>query len=333
MTTYWQIAAGDLGRDYSEYFLRHGIAFVGGAKHVETMRSVKEGDRMILKRGTHSAMAVGEVVERNGIARGEGDREWLMDFDGWDLPAYCHVDWRRLDGHRPMPSLKRTTLQRYRSHEGQGQCEAWLEQFDVEAITPEPGPTEAVSDEQMLGMLIEEGLRPASAEELTQAFARIRYLATYYRHNLNWHSVREHETRTFLVIPLLIALGWTEQQIKIEHPGRKRQRIDVACHSKPFHREDSVCRMIIETKGFSQGLHYASGQAASYAEALPDCRVTIVTNGYCYKAFLRKEGTFATEPAAYLNILNPSSRYPVDPKETDGALELLRLLLPSTWMK
>jgi len=40
-------------------------------------------------------------------------------------------------------------------------------------------------------------------------------------------DIREHETRTFLVIPLLLALGWAEQQLKIEMPAAGAESISL----------------------------------------------------------------------------------------------------------
>src|SRR5947209_4878054 len=73
------------------------MAFVGGEVPCDTMASVQPGDRMILKRG------IGEIVARNGTfrgnaaeaeRRGDDSKSWLRDFEGWDLQAWCYVDWR-----------------------------------------------------------------------------------------------------------------------------------------------------------------------------------------------------------------------------------------------
>ena len=57
----------------------------------------------------------------------------------------------------------------------------------------------------------------------------------------------------------------------------------------------------------------------------------VVTNGWCYKAFVRDAGrpTFRATPSAYMNILQPRDRYPLDPQHVAGALEVLQQLLPS----
>jgi len=175
--------------------------------------------------------------------------------------------------------------------------------------------------------LITEGLRPGTADELTNTLRRIRLLAEYYYNNCEWSDVREHETRSFLILPLLLSLGWAEQQVKIELPAGGG-RADVACFSKPYHREDSECMLILESKDFATGLDYAPEQVRRYAQDFGSCRVVVVSNGYCYKAYLRSpENGFSSNPSAYLNIMRPRDRYPLDPENVGGALDLLRWLL------
>jgi hypothetical protein len=333
---YWQIAAGAGSRDYSASFITFGLAFVGGDTHVETMGKVELGDRVLLKWGK-SILAAGQIVEREGKFKGQDDKNWLRDFDGWDLRAYCFVKWHILKDWKPVDGLTRATIQKvHKKHLIKLTDEIITNTPQQDRISPEPSPTRKIEDHEILEFLVEQGLRPGSAEDLTTAFNRIRLLARYYYNNCRWNDIREHETRTFLIIPLLLALGWAEQQIKIELGTQNRQRADVACFSKPYKRlesgntNDEDCVMIIESKGFSQGLDYAPEQAINYARQFPNCKVVVVSNGYCYKAFKRqKNGSFDPKQlSAYLNLLNPRDRYPLDPQNTDGSLEVLKLLLP-----
>ncbi len=328
---YWQIASGSLGREYEDQFLRFGMAFVGGDDKVAAMSKVKEGDRVLLKKGMYKVVAAGEVVNRKGKCQGKDDKEWLHDFDGWNLRAYCFVDWHEPDKPVETEGLTRATIQRVNKKNLRDICDSIIETVPAkEDYDPEPEATELVEYSQILSFLIQEGLRPGSAEELTAAFNRIRLLAQYYYDSSHrWEDIREHETRTFLIIPLLLALGWAEQQLKIELPVAGRQRADIACFSKPYGGNNEDCIILIETKGFSQGLDYAQDQARGYAEHFPNCQVVLVSNGYCYKAFRRdKDGYFSQTPSAYLNLLKPRDRYPLDPQNVKGSLEALRLLLP-----
>ena len=328
--TCWQIAAGSLGRDYSEKFILFGMAFVGGDQPIETMEQVSLGDRIILKRGTKKIIAVGEVVSRNGKHKGCSDKEWLRDFDGWDVEAYCFVKWHRPENVAVTHGLTRATIQRVNKEHLLSLAKDIFNSAPAAAAPlPDPPKVDEVTDSEILSFLITEGLRPSTAEELTIALSRIRLLARHYYGFDDRSLVREHETRTFLVIPLLIALGWAEQQIKIELPVSNNGRVDVACFNRPYFKEadDRDCVLLIETKGFSQGLDYAPDQARSYAEHFPKCQVVLVTNGFCYKAYTRSEGQeFSLDPKAYLNLMKPRSAYPIDPENVAGCLDTLKLL-------
>ncbi len=337
--TYWQIAAGSEGRDYSEDFLRFGMAFVGGAKHVARMQQVQEGDRVILKQGTSAIAAVGSVVKRGASHGGCSDKQWLRDYDGWDLEAYCFVDWHVPARPIAVAGLSRGTIKAIGIPALHKQADQIITANRSKKILEgDPDPVELLSDEEILDFLVREGLRPGAAEDLTSAFRRIRLLAKHYYHNCYWPDVREHETRTFLIMPLLLALGWSEQQIKIELGVTGVGRIDVACFSKSYARDSSGepnnkdCVLIIETKGFSSGLTFTHAQAKKYATKFPSCKAVVVSNGYCYKTYRKDtKNTFSEYPSAYLNLLSPKKRYPLDPEKVAGGLEVLQLLLTQSW--
>jgi hypothetical protein len=174
-------------------------------------------------------------------------------------------------------------------------------------------------------------LRVSAAHELTEAIRRIRLLADYYYRSGRWDDIREHETRTFLVVPLLLALGWAEQQLKIELPVKGVGRADIVCFTGPFLQcRDEDVAVIIETKGFASGLDFARSQAEGYAKQFTNCRVILITNGYCYKLYRRaKNDSFSTDPSAYLNLLKMKDRYPLDPEKVAGATEVFKWLMPS----
>jgi hypothetical protein len=328
--SYWQIAAGSWGRDYADRFIRHGLAFVGGDLQCDTMEKVKPGDIVVLKRGMSEIVAVGEVVVRDGLCQSYGDKEWLRDFDGWDLPAWCNVDWHVPQANVVTSGLTRATIQKiYRNHLIELANHTIATVPKRTTYDPEPTPTNPITDDDLIGHLINIGLRPGAAEDLTQALRRIRLLANFYL-NRPLNLTKEHEARTFLVIPLLIALSWAEQRMRVELPVSGVGRADIACFQQPVRGQNDRCVLLIETKGLEQGLHYAPLQAQRYAQEFPTCDVVVVTHGYCYKAYRREQdrGSFSTQPTAYLNIMQPRDRYPLDPDHVGGAIELVTLILP-----
>ncbi len=171
--TVWQVAAGAAGRDYSDRFLKHGMAFVGGENQRVTMReSVQLGDTIILKRGLSEIIAVGRVVERGGITKGDGDKEWLRDFDGWDLQAWCYVDWHKSSKPIQADGLNRGTILGVNNRHLLGLADRVLSSNTaITSYEAEPRNTKEVKDDVLISDLIELGLRPGAAEELTQATA------------------------------------------------------------------------------------------------------------------------------------------------------------------
>lgn len=336
---YWQVAAGADQRDYTADFLKYGMAFVGGPRQVIAMSQVKLGDRMILKGGRSRIVAAGTVVERNGTFKanaeeaGQENRRWLLDYDGWCLPAYCFVEWHVPPQPKAVKGLVRATIQACNLLELRQAADEIIATAPVPCVVSEPGKVDDLTDDEMLEFLIEEGLRPSAADELTASLKRIRLLAKYYyqARDFGWEDVREHETRTFLIIPFLVALGWSEQQIKIEL-GVTGGRVDIACFARGYHRRNEECVLILESKGFGQGLDYAHGQGKNYASDFPKCQVVVASNGYCYKAYRRKpESTsFEESPSAYLNLLRPTKMYPLAPS-VGGGNELLAYLMPRPW--
>jgi hypothetical protein len=338
---YWQIAAGSDSRDYSEDFLKYGMAFVGGQEYIDRIKKVNLGDRIILKLGTQKIKAVGIVIEREGKYRGNADdvgessKEWLKDFDGWNLPAYCYVEWHKANSPFEVKGLRPGAITATDKQEIKDAADKIFSSCDALEFKKEPEKVEKLKLDEMLVHLISLGLRPSAADELTTTLKRITLLAEYYYHKCLWEDVREHETRTFLIIPFLLALGWSEQQIKIEL-GVPKGRIDVACFTKPYRRNNSVpnnsdCALILESKGFSQGLDYAHTQGKEYASLFPSCQIVIASNGFCYKAYKRTKDEFSKIPNAYLNLLKPKKQYMRDPN-IDGGLKILEYLLPQKWI-
>ena len=326
---YWQIAAGSKGRNYVDQFLKFGLAFVGDEPYVTTMSMLAPGDIVVLKQGMSRIVAAGHVVSRNGKHSGCNDKAWLRDFDGWDLPAWCNIDWHVPKIPIKTTGLTRSPIQRVHQDSHKTIAEKLLE-LPKRHRSPEPREAKQIADSQILEFLISEGLRPSAADEVTSTFGRIRLLADFYYKKCKWEDIREHETRTFLIVPLLLALGWAEQQLKVELPA-DGGRVDLACFSRPYNRKNSECVLIVESKDFATGLDHAPQQARRYAKSFPACKVLVVSNGYCYKTYERdpKVG-FSESPSAYLNLLRPTTKYPLDPENVGGALEALKSLLPVT---
>ena len=175
-----------------------------------------------------------------------------------------------------------------------------------------------LDDEDLIDDLIRHGLRPKDAEEFTQTIQRIRRLVKWYYSS--GRDVKEHETRTFLIIPLLLALGWSEQRLKIEW-----KKVDIAFFEKPYTKKDDECIIILESKKLRAGLSPAESQVKGYADKHPKCEKLIVSDECCYKLFERNEEN-GWAYSAYLNILNPKQTHPYEP-DVGGAPDVFKNLM------
>ncbi len=168
--------------------------------------------------------------------------------------------------------------------------------------------------------MVDGGLRAADAEKLVSTIGYVRRLARWYRDHGT--DISEHETRTFLIVPVLLALGWSEQKIKIEW-----NNLDIAFFSSPYNKrtEETDCIMILESKRMWEGLSYAERQVKKYQIDFPNCLRLIVSDGVYYRLYERKDDGW--EWAAYLNLLKFKDRHPYYAK-IKGATDVFLSLMP-----
>ncbi|MBA7681489.1 hypothetical protein ES703_89828 [subsurface metagenome] len=259
-------------------------------------------------------LAVGKVM---------GEYQYLSVFDdveGWDLQHCRKVSWFLPKEKMIILGLTRGTFNRIYKQAVKQQISQVFQSGSKISVERLPEVASELSDENLISHLIDNGLRPKDAEDLAQTIARIRRLVRWY-----WShgaDIKEHETRTFLILPLLFALGWSEQRLKIEWKAT-----DIAFFEKPYTRQNKDaknCIMILESKRFWGGLTYAERQVKRYAKDFPNCLHLIVSDGCCYKLFKRENDKWLYN--AYLNILKPRSRHPYE-KNIGGAQDVFLSLM------
>ena len=296
----WQVAAGDGTRDYADVFLRFGVILVGPGSegdyfsnrnaydnpdswtYQSFIRRIAEelevGDLVVLKRPSGQkwrVVAVGEVIS---CYSWEGVFE---DVDGWDLQHCRHVSWREPLSETVISGLRRGTFLRVASSKTVDRVsEVWASGRPV-GSTPFPQEAEEVRVDELIDFLMIQGAPSQIAELTANTIWRLRRVAKWYTSHAR--AVGEHEIRTFLIIPLLMSLGWAEQQIKIEW-----RKVDIALFGQPYSQESSPLA-IIESKRLGDGLLFAPGQAVNYLQSYPDCDRFIVSDGIRYKLY-RREG-------------------------------------------
>lgn len=323
----WQQAGGDTDRDYTSLCLSWDVILNGPgyggswpacrsvlaadqitAKKLTDLKrfavDVVEGDIVVLRIGTSTVAAVGEVV---------GPYEWHDDFgdvDGWDLQHVRRVRWlwRRGDSEVEFPvysfKLGDTTQSL-----NNGPVFEWLKSIQVPpAAYLRPLAQLRVNDfhpdisvNEVSEFLFDEGVASDSISKLVSEIGELTRIAKWYRRTSH---PSEHETVAYLVVPLLRALGWTPQRMAVEW-----NRVDVALFEKLPRGDDSL-RVVVEAKKMGRSCLSAKSQAAEYARGKIACHRLIVTDGLRYGVYLRADdGNF--DLYAYLNLSRLKQSYPI----------------------
>lgn len=299
---YFQVQAGDTSRNYSQVMFDFGVVIVGpghigslnnnvtayrddanmkGEWHkLMWMLEASEGDRALLIRGQSKILAVGEVKSRDGQVIHHS--ETFSDVDGWWLQHFLYVEWRNIDLNLEGRPLTRSTAQRLHVPSVIAQIETVWKNAEIiptkykvsnEAITK-------VEDDEILMALINEGLKIPDAEKVVETLRQVNMLADWYRRAPE-KNPSEHELRSFIVVPLLMALGWSYQKMAIEY-----QHLDLLLFKDSARKEPY---MLIETKIMGTGSENVKEQVKGYLakkhSLLSGIQRYIVTDGITYWLF------------------------------------------------
>lgn len=281
---------------------------------------LREGDLVALKR-PHGRRWVVEAV--GPIT---GGYEWLEQFgdvDGWDLQHTRRAAWRTPPDGRPVAvaGLRRGTLSR--TAKGADAVRELYARWTAAEPAPVPEPAKPLNDSALTETLLRHGLPILQCDTLAETINRLRRLAGWYE--AQGESISEHEIRTFLIVPVLQALGWPEQRVKIE-----LSHIDIALFDEPY-RSGSDPSLIVESKRPYAGLGTTIRQARGYADRYPGCRALVVTDGFRYRLYERDPAADeGWRERAYANLLRLLHCHPYE-AGVGGAPELFRrLLAPQT---
>ncbi len=326
MTQVWQIAAGIRSRDYTDLFLKHDVMFMGpgaygdyntkrdayrtesGANNsqIKSFTSdVKPGD-IVLLRFCHRVVAIGKVSEEGYKWNGVFD-----DVFGWDLQHTHRVIWqdhltddiRKIQKNQELFGERKqqptfTAVRDRRVLDRIGHLFAHCETRPLRTM-PEKLPNPLSLDE--LGAeLFSKGLSNEAVDKLIVAIQRQRRLVKWYE-KYGKSSIRptEHEVVAHMILPFLLALGWSEQLLAVEW-----HRIDLAAFSSTPAEEENLC-LLCEAKGLGHGLQDTFEQATGYVDKLKldNCKRILLTDGErLYLHQRKKDYTWDENPAGYLNV-------------------------------
>jgi Predicted type IV restriction endonuclease len=121
-------------------------------------------------------------------------------------------------------------------------------------------------------------------------------------------KIAEAETSTYLVLPLLKALGWDNNlEVRLEQTKDKKRR-DIT-----LYKNDKISA-IIEVKKARSSLFSASQQIFGYCKA-EECKTAIITDGRRYAIFKTDKGFTGSEVSsddiklnAYLDLMHTDRR-------------------------
>ena len=327
----WQIAAGASGRFYTDLFLKHDIMFMGPGYYgpfswdtygpvvqkgwesggiINQIASfhdnVQPGDIVLMRNG-HCVRAIGIVHD--------SPYEWSATFDdvyGWGLEHTRRVIWQeqfaddleKLQRSSPLFSSRKQIPTFTRVHDVAilNPLHSLLSQFADRKLKPLPlAPPPTLTPEELGQQLFAKGVANDAVDKVLSAITRQRRLLEWYR-QFGWDSGRptEHEVVAHMILPLLLALGWSEQLLAVEW-----RKIDLAAFwatpTTPEH-----CILVCEAKSSGHGLQDVRDQAFNYISTfeLKECRKVLLTEGGRFYLYQRTKGRWNEDASAvgYLNI-------------------------------
>lgn len=336
----WQQASGDTDRNYSNLCLEwdvilNGPGYAGkypdcnkvlekdggtSRKRTDIWRfaeKIKEGDLVVLRLGTKTILGVGVIV---------GNYEWLEcfgDVDGWDIQHVRRVRWLwngiENPKHFDTYALKQgDTTQEMTSNI----VKEWLSELEIpeknynREIPSLPEAGKIINQTEIAEYLFSRGISSNSIEILTREFDELRRIAKWYVNSKEIPS--EFETVSYLVVPILRALGWTPQKMAIEW-----NKVDLALFDL-LPRNDSNLSVVVEAKKKGNSCLSAKSQAQGYAKGKDNCKRLIVTDGLRYGIYIKLGDEYILK--AYFNLTELRDSYPI--YGCLGAKEALRIMTP-----
>lgn len=336
----WQQGGGDGDRIYCDICFKYGVILNGpgyagefseksnkqlmadgiSSKKITDLRrfckEMKDGDIVVLRVGTKEIYGVGVIV---------GDYTWnniFSDIDGWDMQHTRRVNWLwNQDKPKAFPlyTLKQgDTTQTLDSQE----VVDWIKTLSLDFALPAQLPILPQEDEVEIKLesiaefLYDKGTSGNSIERLINVIDDLHMIAKWYKKQ---DSPSEFETESYLIIPLLRALGWTPQKMAIEW-----NKVDIALFQK-LPRTDENLVAVVEAKRKGNSCLTAFSQAERYSQNKKNCNRLVVTDGLRYGVFLKnKQGTYKLH--AYMNLTELKDEYVV--YECKGINEALWAMTP-----
>lgn len=332
MTQVWQIAAGEPGRNYTDLFIKHDVMFLGPGRYgpyceevyrplieqgiwtkqkigtIKRFATKVEPGHVVLLRNGHRVFSIGVVAEE-----GYEYNETFDDVLGWDLQHVQRVIWQdhltgeleQIQNKSPLYGSIRGPMPMFTAVNKRqilNQVDHLFDRCRTRPLKPMPGKLpEPLTLEELGEELFSKGLSNEAVDKVILAIQRQRRLAKWYdEYGKESVRPREHEVVAHMILPLLLALGWSEQLLAVEW-----HKIDLAVFSRTPTIAENCC-LVCEAKGLEHALEEkVFDQAVKYADGLKlsNCKKILLTDGIRLYLYQRKEnGKWKQSPDGYLNI-------------------------------
>lgn len=353
MPSTWQIASGEVGRKYTNLFLEHDVMFCGPgaygpfdeARYQEVVakgaysankigqvrtfvRQVRPGDIVLLRSG-YKVVTIG-VVDQAGYCY----NKTFDDVYGWDVEHTQRVVWQE----QFIEEL--AGLQREKPlFAGRKQIPTFTAVGDAAVLDPirhlfancisrplKPlpiEPPEPMSLDSFGEALFAKGLSYDAVHKVRTTLEKQRRLISWYWSGLATDRPTEHEIVAHVILPLLVALGWSEQLLAIEW-----HKIDLAVFwGTPTDRQH--CELVCEAKAMGHGLQGVLRQAMRYTDrlGLSACNKILLADGGRFYLYRRDNGIWTEQPHGYMNVMKLRQEH-LCPKNTN-AVDTLVALTPA----
>ena len=330
--SFWQVASGDVGRDYSRLFLDHDVMCIGPGRfggyddqrYAEFFRTEQfTPAKTTMIRKFHDDVQIGDIILLRkgqevvgiGIVAGDYDHDDRFDdVNGWDLEHCRRVIWQRhfADALRTMQDKKKlfghlkqqATFSSVTRANGEvlDRIEPLIGKIKTRKLVEMPAsPPKPLSPEELGQQLFSKGIANDAVDRVLTAIERQRRLLKWYKEQRRESQrPKEHEVVAHMVLPLLLALGWSEQLLAIEWG-----KIDLAAFcNTPTTAE--TCVLICEAKEMRHGLQGVLEQAVGYTKKLKlkRCKRILLTQGARFYSYDRpsKGWSYPLPPTGYINV-------------------------------
>lgn len=347
----WQIATGELSRDYHELFFDYDIMILGPDRYRtalsgayaegspnSALRQVhnfafnpKPGDRVLMRLG-HEVIGVGRIPKEDEYQYFYDESGIFKCVYGRDLPHCRRVIWAEgydlgeLAGVFRKAKQKPSFTQVHESHIVEMVHSVDASFFDRPINEMPVADRPNVYAEEELGVeLFRAGISNKNIDDILGALQQADRLCSWYKSQPpKPRRPSENEVVSHIILPLFLGLGWSHQQMAVEW-----QRVDVAFFKRTPTTEKN-CVMVLEAKGLGRGLGNVLRQPKKYVEQLEltDVRYILTTDGENLFVYGRSGEKWGTNPIGYINVSSLQKRY-VLPKDTD-LVKTLVMLQPSS---